>query len=171
MEGDDAARLPPITVEPDSAAFDLPETHKVCPDCARGVEAPGITYPRDSLRRIEEFYEQHAKRFKGEVRHSAYCKPHQRKRNNAYRAGKEDPTVAERVARSVKKTGYEQDPQRIERRLANWREWRARDPAGDVARNAEWAKKHPERRKKTKAESAARRKRGEYKRPPKDKDP
>ena len=79
--------------------------------------------------------------------------------------------MAERVARSVKKTGYEQDPQRIERRLANWRKWRARDPAGDVARNAEWAKKHTERRKKTKAESAARRKRGEYKRPPKDKDP
>jgi hypothetical protein len=161
MEGDDAAKLPPITVEPDSTAFDLPETHKVCPDCARGVEAPGIVYPRDSLRPIEEFYEQRAKRFKGEVRRSAYCKPHQRKRNNAYREGKPDPTVAERVARSVKKSGYEEDPKRVQKKWDNFRAWYRRNRGYDLERNAEWAKKHQERRRQSKLASLARRKRGE----------
>jgi hypothetical protein len=167
MQPDDAAaQLPPLSVEPTSAPFDLPETHKVCPDCARGVEAPGIIYPRASLRPIEEFYEQKgAKRYKGEVRHSAYCKPHQRKRNNAYRKGKADPTVAERVARSVKRTGYERKPERKARKLKIASEWNKSNPERVAQHSAEWTKRHRKRREKIQRESLLRRARGETARP------
>src|SRR6266540_4661139 len=117
MDTDDAAKLPPIQVEPTSAPFELPVTHKTCPDCARGIEAPGITYPRDPLRPVEEFFEQKAKRYEDEKRYSAYCKPHQRKRNNAYRQkaknAKGEPDVGERRAHAEEqqvwaaRTGWE----------------------------------------------------------------
>ena len=82
---DEQPQLPPIEVEPSSAPFELPATHKTCPDCEREVPATDITYPRDSLRPLSEFYMQKAKRYEGGVRYSAYCIPHQRLRNNAYR--------------------------------------------------------------------------------------
>ena len=82
MDTDDAATLPPIHIELIGAPFELPVTYKTCPDCAKGIAAPGITYPRDPLRPVEEFFAQKAKRYESEQRYSAYCKP--RKRNNAY---------------------------------------------------------------------------------------
>jgi len=167
MQPDDAAAaLPPISVEPTSAPFDLPETHKTCPDCARGVEAKGITYPRNPLRPIEEFYEQKgAKRFKGDVRHSAYCKPHQRKRNNAYRKGKGDPSAPERVKRWASAVGYEQRDERIEQKRKTARK-QAKNKEAAAARAETWAKNNPDKRRKIARESAARRARGEPKRPP-----
>ena len=169
MQPDDAAELPPISVEPTSAPFDLPTTHKPCPDCARGVEAPGIAYPRDPLRPIEEFFAQRAARYKGEQRYSAYCKPHQRKRNNDYRAGKraglpeeEKRKVADAVAESVKRSGYEQSPQRIAARRANFRAWHARNRDYDLERNATWVEQHAERRRLISRQSKQRRARGEW---------
>src|SRR2546427_284800 len=67
MNTDDATLLPPIQVEPTSAPFELPVTHKTCPDCARGIAAPGITYPRDPLRPVEEFFAQNPDREKKRV--------------------------------------------------------------------------------------------------------
>jgi hypothetical protein len=43
MDTDDAATLPPIHVESTSAPFELPVTHKTCPDCAKGIAALRIT--------------------------------------------------------------------------------------------------------------------------------
>lgn len=168
MEPEDAAKKPPINIEPSSAPFELPTTHKVCPDCARLVEAPGITYPRDPLRPVEEFFEIKAKRYTDEKRYSAYCKPHQRKRNNDYRkqARRDNPPDEEARARHAKeqaefaaRTGYEQQPDRIKQRREKAREWRKNNPDRALKQWKAWTKNNLERRRKI-ARRSFRRKRG-----------
>lgn len=98
-----------------------------------------------------------------------FCKPHQRKRNNDYRAGKraglpeeEKRKVADAVAESVKRSGYEQSPQRIAARRANFQAWRARNRDYDLERNATWVEQHAERRRLISRQSKQRRARGEW---------
>ena len=171
MQPDDEEALPPITVEPTSAPFDVPTTHKKCLDCARGVEAPGITYPRDPLRPIAEFEQKRAARYKDSKRYVAYCTPHAAQRNRDYLARRRAnappaPPGRRKLAEQASIARTEQRPERIAKKRENARAWRLRNPEREAARNTAWAQEHKERRKKTKAESAARRKRGEYVRPP-----
>jgi len=152
MDTDDAAPLPPIHVEPTSAPFELPVTHKTCPDCAKGIAAPGITYPRDPLRPVEEFFAQKAKRYEREQRYSAYCKPHQRQRNNAYRQNakhaKGEPDAGERRAHAEEqqawaaRTGYEQKPERVAQRRKNFKRWREQNPDREKERVQRWHHDH-----------------------------
>ena len=135
---DNLQQLPPIEVEPSSAPFELPATHKTCPDCAREVPAKGITYPRNPLRPLTEFYKQKSARYEGGYRYSAYCRPHQQKRNRAY--WKPSPQAhAEQQRRWSKETGYEErrgrgarahawDKQHKGRALARWHRWVAKNP-------------------------------------------
>jgi hypothetical protein len=149
---DEEPQLPPIQVEPSSAPFELPATHKTCPDCEREVPAPGITYPRDPLRPLSEFYLQKAKRYEGGVRYSAYCIPHQRLRNNAYRKAKPKTDQERREhARRQKvwadKSGYEQRPERVAQKKATSRAWHQNNKEHNLERWKRWVAKHPKRRR------------------------
>ncbi len=145
---DDLEQLPPIAVEPSSAPFELPATHKTCPDCEREVPAPGITYPRDPLRPLSEFYEQKAKRYENGKRYSAYCKPHQRQRNKAaYAAKADDPEWRARRRKSNAKSA--KATEKREARRAQWRRasqaWRKRNRELNSARASDWVKKNKKR--------------------------
>jgi len=149
---DEELRLPPIEVEPSSAPFELPATHKTCPDCEREVPAPGITYPRNPLRPLSEFYAQKAKGYEEGKRYSAYCIPHQKQRNNTYRRGKK-PTEGERRKHAQRQkqwadeTGYEQRPERVAQKKSTSRSWHKSNKERDLERWKRWVAKHPKKRR------------------------
>jgi len=162
---DDLQELPSIEVEPSSAPFELPARHKTCPDCEREVPAPGITYPRNPLRPLSEFFQQKAKRYEGGVRYSAYCKPHQRLRNNAYRKAKPktDEVRREHAAQQkawADRTGYEQRPERIAQKRATSKSWHQSHKDYDLERWKRWVKKNPKKRRAQALASYHRRRRG-----------
>ncbi len=161
---DEEPRLPSIEVEPSSAPFELPATHKTCPDCERAVPAPGITYPRNPLRPLSEFYVQKAKRYEEGKRYSAYCIPHQKQRNNAYRKAKpktdqERREHAKRQKQWADKTGYEQRSERVAQKKATSQDWRQNNKERDLERWKRWVAKHPKKRRAQALASYHRRKR------------
>ncbi len=163
-DGDEESQLPPIEVEPSSAPFELPATHKTCPDCERQVPAPGITYPRNPLRPLSEFYQQKAKGYEGGIRYSAYCIPHQKQRNRAYRQAKPKTdeyrrAEAQRHKRWTDQSGYEQRPERVARKKANSRAWHQKNKQRDLERWKCWVAKHPQQRRAQALASYHRRKR------------
>ncbi len=154
---DDLQQIPAIEVEPSSAPFELPATHKICPDCEREVPAKGITYPRDPLRPLSEFYEIKAKRYTNGKRHSAYCRPHHLRRIYEQRKEKrknpEDRAHLNQLRNAtVARSGYEQRPERKAQKRKNAASWRERNRELNSSRASAWVKTH----KKRHAESARR---------------
>lgn len=152
----DDPNLPDIQVEPSSAPFELPATHKVCPDCKREVPAPGITYPCDPLRPLSEFYATKAKGYADGVRYSAYCIPHQNERRNASRRGKlltEAQKQAHNAAQLRYRNRHKGEPRTRQRR------WEQQHKEAEQRRWKRWVAQNPQRRRAQALASYHRRKR------------
>lgn len=147
----------PAPTEPQAPAPYIPDDReapvKFCRDCADEVPAAGIEYPRNPLRPIAEFYHTKVKnsRYKGGYRYSAYCIPHQSKRNAAAVQAKRARDRAE--GKKLTLSDREKERRRSPTYKAKRKQWDrayAASHADEIAaRYQAWVAEHPQQRKLT----------------------
>ncbi len=150
----------PAPVEPQAPAPYIPDDQdapvKFCRDCADEVPAAGITYPRNPLRPIAEFYHTKVKnsRYKGGYRYSAYCIPHQSKRNAAAVQAKRerDRAAGKKLTLSDREKERRRSPTYKAKRKQWDRAYAASHAEEIAARYQAWVARHPQQRKLTQQE-------------------